>query len=68
MTREESAIEREVGNKKSRDNSDKREQERETCETLTNGREFHIQFWDLSSRFTVTCRTLALKYKSADLA
>ncbi len=42
MTREESAIEREVGNKKNRDISEKREQVRETYESLTNGREFHI--------------------------
>ncbi len=44
MTREESAKEREVGNKKSRDISEEREQERETYETLTNGREFQLSY------------------------
>ncbi len=44
MTQEKSVKEKEVGNKKSRDIAEKkkREQERETYETLTNGREFHI--------------------------
>ncbi len=44
MTPRESAIEREVGNKKSRDISEKREQERETYESLTNGREFQLSY------------------------
>ncbi len=41
MTREESAKEREVGIRKAKI-FQKREQERETYETLTNSREFHI--------------------------
>ncbi len=39
MIQEERAEERKVGDKNSRDSSEKREQERETYVTLTNGRE-----------------------------